>query len=465
MGEASMYSSRVFNRFMVNHSIEETFDWYLRPGFFERLLPPWEDVKAISYLGYLGGKGDRFIFDMRKLGLLRSKWVIELKDIVPNELIKFVQIEGPFKSWEYTTRVTSNSEHSCEVIDQINFSCQMPKICCCLIECFWQKRSNKFSTYKRDLINNDLDLFTRYRYEQPLRILVSSSNGFIGKAVYNFLRFAGHDVWRLVRAPVPSDKKSILWDPNSGKVNREKLEGFDAVVYLVGKSMAKERWTEQNKKAILLSRYKSTERLVRIFKELKDPPKTFLCASGTGYYGSRGKECVDEQSASEGGLFLSAACQYVERAARDLEEIGVRVIPLRMGMALSASGGVIKRLLPSFVIGLGSKMGSGQQYMSWIALDDIVGAIYHILMTPTLHGAVNLVSPHPVTNAEFALEFSKCRGRWLGPPLPASIVRLLLRQKGEEFWLNSIRALPSRLLETGYVFFYPKIRQALEHVL
>ncbi|QVL58381.1 MAG: TIGR01777 family oxidoreductase [Simkaniaceae bacterium] len=307
-------------------------------------------------------------------------------------------------------------------------------------------------------------MISKYPFKEPLKVLISGSHGLIGKNLGYFLEFAGHDVWHLSRTGLKGEK-TIVWDPKTGECDPSSFEGFDVVVHLAGENIGNGRWTRKKKESVLKSRSKGTENLVEIIKGLSCPPKAFISASAIGYYGNRGSEVVDEESGPGKGLFISEVCEEWERASRELEEKGIRVIHTRFGMVLSSAGGALKKMLTPFKFGLGGKIGNGHQYVSWVAIDDVVGAIYHVMMTPTVKGAVNVVAPNPVPNDILTKKLSKRLNRWMGPPFPEFMIRLLLGQKGEELLLTSTRAEPHRLSESGYHFHYPNLSQALEHVI
>ncbi|MCB1109939.1 MAG: TIGR01777 family oxidoreductase [Chlamydiia bacterium] len=304
----------------------------------------------------------------------------------------------------------------------------------------------------------------KYPFEKPYKVLISGSHGLIGKNLGYFLEFMGHDVWHLNREKRDEDKV-VVWDPESGACNLQDFEGFDAVIHLAGENIGKGWWTKRKKQRVLKSRAEGTERLAKVIGKLSQPPQAFISASAVGYYGNRGNELLNETSGPGKGLFISEVCKRWEQASRELEDRGIRVAHTRFGMVLSAAGGALKQMLRPFKWGVGGKIGSGHQYISWVAIDDVVGALYHVMMTPDLKGAVNVVAPNPVPNTIFSKKLAKILNRWLGPPLPEFVVRLLMGQKGEELLLTSTRVEPQRLNESGYNFHYPKLSQALDHVI
>jgi len=460
-----MSTSKFIFRSLLNRSSEKVMDWHLRPHMEQRAIPPWESIYVLESSGKPNQEGSTLAVRAKLVGFIYKDVVIEYCRYVPDESFEARQVEGPFIEWFYKMKLREQSGHSCEITDQFNFKHRFPKILTYFINKQFQERFKRILKYKHEVLQNDLDLLDKYTYEKPLKILVSGSSGFVGSALTEFLEFAGHEVWKLSRKAGSSDKKVLIWDPHTSEANQDMFEGFDAVFHLAGDNIAKGWWSSKKKTSILESRYKGTEQLVKLLSHLKKPPKTFICASAVGYYGDRGSEVLSEDSAPGKGLFLTKVCQYWERAARELEEKGIRVVTTRFGMVLSTKGGALKKMLLPFQLGLGGKVGHGHQYVSWIAIDDLIGALYHTLLTPSLNGAVNFTSPHPVMNCQFAKELSKALNRWPGPPFPAFIVRLLFGQKGEELMLTSSRVEPKKLLESGYTFQFPSLRQAFEHVV
>lgn len=297
-----------------------------------------------------------------------------------------------------------------------------------------------------------------------MNILLSGSHGLIGSALIPFLTAEGHQVIRLVRSLSPAEGPQILWNPPTGTMDPASLEGLDGVVHLAGESLAGRRWTAAQKARIRQSRVQGTQLLCQVLASLSQPPSTLICASAVGYYGSRGEEVVDETSPAGRG-FLAAVCQEWEAATEPAIQKGIRVVHLRFGMVLSAAGGALALMLPAFRAGIGGLLGTGRQWMSWIALDDVVGALYHVLLTASLRGPVNVVTPHPVTNREFTSTLGKVLGRPTLFAMPAFAARLVFGEMADELLLASLRVDPVRLRETGYSFRFPHLEEALRHLL
>jgi uncharacterized protein len=293
-----------------------------------------------------------------------------------------------------------------------------------------------------------------------MNVLVTGASGFIGSALVPALTTGGHSVRRLVRR-VPSREDEYRWDPAAGEVQQDALDGIDAAVHLAGESVAG-RWTAPKKERILRSRVDGTRTLSEALTGLSPPPRVLVCASAIGYYGDRGDEELTEESASGEG-FLAEVVREWEAASRPAEEGGIRVVPLRFGIVLSPAGGALKTMLTPFRLGVGGRLGGGRQWMSWVSIDDVVGAIHHALVTDELEGVANTVAPEPVTNAEFTKTLGRVLGRPTLLPVPAAALRLVLGEFSQEA-LSSMRVRPRRLLETGYEFRHPRLEQALRHV-
>jgi uncharacterized protein len=303
-----------------------------------------------------------------------------------------------------------------------------------------------------------------------MRILVSGSTGMVGSDLVLALKHAGHDVLRLVRRRGNFTETQIGWDAEKGIRELSTLEGLDAVVHLAGENIAGGLWTEERKERIHDSRTIGTKQLVETLGSLKQPPKTFVCASAIGYYGNRGNEVLTEVS-SHGQGFLAKTCREWESAAQEASVFGIRVVSTRFGIILSPKGGALKAMSLPFRLGLAGNLGNGKQYMSWVALEDVVGALLHVLKHDELYGPVNVVSPEPVTNAQFTDAMRKILipaflpMHYWTPPAPALAIQALFGEMGQELLLSSQRVKPIRLEETGYSFKYPQIKPTLRALL
>ena len=296
-----------------------------------------------------------------------------------------------------------------------------------------------------------------------MKILIGGSHGLVGTALLKALEAQGHEILRLVRH-APTSKREVEWSPDRYSIALARIEGFDAVVNLAGESIAEGRWTEDKKRRIRESRVKGTKLLGDALANLTVPPKTFICASAIGYYGNRGDEILTEASAP-GDDFLAEVCAEWEQATALATEKGIRVVNARFGVILDTNGGALKKMLPPFRLGAGGRVGNGKQWMSWIALDDVVGALNFALTHDLLRGPVNFVAPSPVTNAEFTKTLGKALSRPTLFPIPAFGVRLIFGEMGEALLLGGQRVAPKRLMSEGYQFQYPELRSALQRLL
>ena len=294
-----------------------------------------------------------------------------------------------------------------------------------------------------------------------MNVLISGATGLIGSALVPELETKGRTVTRLSRSR--SGANTIRWDPSAGTIDGD-LEGTDAVVHLAGESIAQGRWNPDKKRRILDSRVQGTRLLAEKISALATPPKVMVSMSAVGYYGDRGDEVLTEESAP-GADFLTRVCREWEAAAEPARRAGIRVVHPRLGIVLSPQGGALGTTLPIFKLGGGGKIGSGRQWWSWVALDDVVGSVLHALTDEGVEGPVNVGSPNPMTNAEYTKVLGKVLGRPTVLPLPAPAARIMLGEVADALLLASQRMRPAKLEVTGYTFRYPQLEGALGHLL
>jgi len=306
------------------------------------------------------------------------------------------------------------------------------------------------------------DTIDAVAWEVAMHIAVTGSRGLIGSALVSSLLADGHRVTRMVRGA--AGPGTIAWDPMRGVEDLTRLEALDAVVHLAGESIAAGRWTAQRKAAIRRSRVEGTARLCESLAMIPKPPPVLISASAVGFYGDRGEQILDEGSLP-GDDFLARVCREWEAATEIAAQVGIRVVLMRFGVVLSPAGGALKAMLVPFKLGFGGRVGTGRQLVSWIALDDAVGAIQHALCTESVVGPVNAVAPAPVTNAEFARILARVLRRPALLPLPASAARLMFGEVADVLLLASQRVSPTRLLATGYRFRHRDLEGALRHLL
>jgi uncharacterized protein (TIGR01777 family) len=296
---------------------------------------------------------------------------------------------------------------------------------------------------------------------ESARVLLSGSSGLLGTALSASLKTRGFDVTRLVRGRVSSEDQ-IHWDPMRPP-NTDSVSGFDAIIHLAGETVVG-RWTADKKAKIRDSRVTSTRNLVHALTTMPKRPRVFITASAIGYYGDRDDEPLNEMSTSGAG-FLADVCRKWEAAAKPAADAGIRVVQLRTGVVLSREGGALRKMLLPFRMGVGGKLGSGRQWMSWIHIQDWVGAVQHILKNDLLQGPVNLVAPKPVTNAEFTKTLASVLRRPAIFPVPALAAKLAFGEMAEDVLLASQRVEPARLVTSGYPFQYSELEKALVAIL
>jgi uncharacterized protein (TIGR01777 family) len=297
-----------------------------------------------------------------------------------------------------------------------------------------------------------------------MRVLVSGGSGLVGTALGRLLTADRHEVGTLSRRG--GGPGHVHWAPDRGVIDDQALSSFepDAVVHLAGESIAAGRWTPQRKAAIRESRIAGTALLAGALAAMRRPPKVLVSASAVGFYGDRRGEAIDEGSPPGQG-FLAETCRAWEGATAAAAGRGIRVVHLRTGMVLAAHGGALARMLPFFRLGLGGPLGDGRQYVSWIALPDLVASIRHVLMHDGLSGPVNATSPFPATNAEFTRALGRVLSRPAFLPAPAPLLRLAFGEMADALLLSGARVHPRRLEESGFTFRYPQLEPALKAVL
>ena len=295
-----------------------------------------------------------------------------------------------------------------------------------------------------------------------MKVAITGSSGLIGTSLVSFLSEKSVTVSKILRENPKDD--DISWKPEDGDWNSAFTGGVDGIVHLAGENIASGKWTRKKKEKIRNSRIEGTKRLCEHILKLPTPPSVLVCASAIGYYGNRGVEFLNEGS-SRGSGFLPDVCLGWEEAAESVSKAGVRVVSVRFGIVLSKDGGALAKMMTPFKMGMGGKIGSGAQYMSWVAMDDVTGAIYHTLVTGSLKGPVNVTAPNPVTNKEFTNTLGEVLKRPAVVPMPAFAAKLAFGEMANDLLLASTKVAPKRLSDSGYEFQYPELENALRHIL
>lgn len=447
---------------LPSHTPEEVFDWHERPGAFERLTPPWADVQVVHRSGGIkdGGKVGLRI----RRGPTSFRWDLRHRDYVYGKQFCDEQVSGPMRSWAHTHSFVANPDGGTVVADEIEVEPPLGAAGAALGPLFLQRELTRLFHFRYRRLFTDLARHEKYADRRRLTVAITGASGLVGSSLRHFLTTGGHTVVPLVRDSRNLDGGAIFWNPATGVIDEKGLTRVDAVVHLAGTPIASGRWTEARKRSIKQSRVRGTELLARTLATMKNGPRVFVSASAVGFYGDRGASNMTEADRAGKG-FLAEVCRAWEGATKPAERAGVRVVTLRTGIALSPAGGALGQMLLPFKMGVGGRLGSGKQYMSWIDLDDLTALIYHVLYDDTLRGPVNATSPHPVTNATFASALGRAMGRPTVLPVPSLAVKAAFGELGTELLLWGQRVFPTKVTEAGFDFFYEGVEDSLRFEL
>ncbi|MBU2488009.1 MAG: TIGR01777 family oxidoreductase [Proteobacteria bacterium] len=449
---------------LLPHSPEEVFAWHDREGAFLRLTPPWEAVRVGEKTGAGVAAGTRVSFSV-KTGPMWMPWTARHVEYDPPRMFADEQEQGPFARWRHVHRFLAG-ENGTRMQDEIEYGLPLPPLGSLFGKGMARRRLLRMFPFRHRIVARDLFRHLSPPASPPLTVAITGASGLLGRSLIPFLTTGGHRVVSLVRrAPQPGGGE-IFWDPARGELDPASLAGVDAVVHLAGENIGEGRWTREKKLRMVGSRTLGTETLARAVAAAmaKNGPRVLVSASAVGYYGHRADDLLDEGS-PQGRGFIPELCAAWEQAARPAADAGVRVVNLRIGVVLSPAGGALAKMLPGFSAGLGAAMGPGSQYIPWVSPDDVLGAILHAMKTPALSGPVNLTAPAPVTSRELAQELGRVLSRPALFTLPATVLKAAFGRMAEEILLASARAVPQKLLDSGFVFLDPALGPALAHVL
>ncbi len=441
-------------------SAGELYAWHSRPGALERLIPPWERTTVVARSGGLD-PGGRVTMRMYA-GPVPYLWQAHHIENSPEDYFRDIQASGPFRRWIHTHRFTP-APNGAQLEDHIEYALPGQTLLPFAGKLLVEPVLRRTFGYRHATLRDDL-LLHAGASRRPLRILLSGGSGVLGSALIPLLSTGGHEVWRLVRRQPDRNAREVYWHPEQGRLDLTGLPPFDGVIHLAADNVGQGRWTREKKQRVIDSRVRGTSLLARELARCAQRPEVLLSASAVGFYGDCHDCCIIEDHRA-GSNFLSDVCSRWEQATQAAEDAGIRTVTLRIGVVLTPRGGALARLLAASVPGLSRRFGSGAQYVSWIGVNDAVGAMLHALSCRGLRGPVNIVAPNPVTNSELLTTLAQVIRRPLLPPIPAGIVRLVFGQMGAEVLLEGCRASADKLIASGYRFRHPDLRAALDSLL
>ncbi|MCC6995520.1 MAG: TIGR01777 family oxidoreductase [Deltaproteobacteria bacterium] len=442
----------------------EVFAWHERPGAFQRLTPRWERFEVVS-----GGTGIRdgdMMTARVGVGPFSARWVARHSGYVAGREFTDEQVAGPFSRWVHRHRVTPDGPGAAVLEDHIDYALPLGPLGQALAGSPIRAKLERAFAFRHAMTAIDLSRHHKFAGAGKLTIAITGASGLVGSALVPFLTGGGHFVKILTRKkPDKPDESSIFWDPATGDIDAAALEGIDAVIHLAGENIAGRRWNAAQKAAILDSRVKGTQLIAATIAKLKRPPRVFISTSAVGYYGDHDDAEILDETAAPGDDFLADVCKQWEAATAPASAAGIRTVMMRVGVVLTAGGGALRKMLTPFKLGFGGKVGSGKQAMSWISLDDLIGAYHQALFDGSLSGPVNAVAPSPVTNRAFTKVLGAVLRRPTIAPLPGFMVKAMFGEMGKALLLGGARVLPARLLAAGFEFHHPTLETALRHEL
>jgi uncharacterized protein (TIGR01777 family) len=433
----------------------------MRPGAFDRLTPPYEDVRVVERTGGPQDEGT-VTLSVKKAGM-RLRWVLRHTDFEPDRLFTDEQVSGPFSRWVHRHRFLPAGDGRCLVEDEVEWEPPLGAIGELMGGGAAERELNRLFGFRHTRLRNDLARHASAPPD-PMTVAVTGASGLIGAALCAFLESGGHSVVRMVRRRPPEGSPDVYWDYRRGIIDLDSLEGVDAVVHLAGEPLATGRWDEAKKGAIRDSRVRGTRFLADALAVMRRRPGVLVSSSAVGYYGDRGDARLVEDS-PPGKDFLARLCRDWEAATAPASKAGIRVVLLRAGLVISGAGGALEPMLLPFKMGAGGRLGGGGQYLSWVDHDDLIGMIHHALVRPEVQGALNGTAPHPVTNGTFTTTLGRVLNRPTVIPLPGLAIRALFGEKGRALLLQGARVLPDAAEKSGFTFDFPALEDSLRFQL
>lgn len=443
---------------------EEAFRWHERPGAFERLSPPWEDVEVVERSGGIRD-GGRVTLKVQK-GPLDFTWKLRHVDFAEGRQFVDEQVSGPFASYRHEHRFLDADEPGRSILeDALTWDVPLGAAGELVAAGKIADDLDRLFRFRHHRLVEDLKFHARFDDVPRRTVAITGAGGLIGSTLSALLTTGGHTVIPVTRSRRRAEEEGgIYWEPTGDTIDAERLRGVDVVVHLAGEPIQAVRWTEEKKRAIRESRVKGTALLARTLAQMPGGPGALVMASAVGYYGGRGDEMLDESS-SRGRGFLAETVEAWEGAARRAEGAGIRVARVRFGLVLSQAGGALPKMLWAFKSGLAGRIGNGRQYVPWIDVDDAAGILAHATLSDEVSGVLNGTAPNPVTNATFTDILGRVLRRPTVVPVPSLAVKGMLGEMGTELLLKGQRARPVRTLESGYRYRFSDLEASLRFQL
>ncbi|MGH7562090.1 MAG: TIGR01777 family oxidoreductase [Gemmatimonadales bacterium] len=439
-------------------SAEAAWAWHAAPGFgaFDRLAPPWRRVDVVERPAALVN-GARLIARIG-VGPFAVRWTADHRDVEPGRGFADIQVDGPFERWVHQHRFEPRPDGTAELHDRI-VAALPPGLRAARREV--TREIARVLAYRHALTAAELAMHATAASRPRLHVAITGASGLLGSTLVPALTAGGHRVTKVVRGrPGPSD---IPWDPAGGRLDPERLAGVDAVIHLAGENIGA-RWTPERKRRIQESRRDGTRLLAEAMARASRPPPVLVSVSAVGFYGDRGEEVLTDASPPGEGFLPDVALAW-EAATAAAESAGIRVARPRLGLVMTPRGGLLRRMLPPFRLGLGGRLASGSQWQSWLSIDDVVEVMHRGLFDERLRGSFNATAPEPVRNAGMTRTLAGLLRCPAVLPVPAAALRLVFGEMADQAILASTRAVPARLEGLGHAFRHPKLEAALEHLL
>lgn len=434
--------------------VSELWAWHERPGAFERLAAPWESMRVLERHGGLE-VGARTSVRVQ-VGPTAQTWVSEHTACEPHKLFKDEARQSPFAAYAHEHRFSRDGSGKSALEDHVEYTLPLGGLGSAVAGGMVKKRLAAIFRYRHAVLKADLERHLKFATAPRLNVAITGASGMLGTALGHYLSTAGHDVRAVRRTGIGIDAGG--------------LEGAHACIHLAGAGIAEQRWTPARKKELVDSRVGFTANLLEQLERLQNPPAVLIAASAVGVYGDRGDEELGEatqvgEPGPKGPEFLASLCQQWETASRKAEELGMRVVILRLGVVLTSKGGALKKMLPPFAAGVGGPLAGGKAWFPWVSLEDVLGAAELALHDKSIRGVMNVVAPNPVTNATLTRVLGKVLVRPAFTPVPALALRALYGELADGAVLASQRVLPGILQQRGFDFVHPDLEQCLRFTL